>query len=194
LVCWTAITVVFCGGCGVSLTPPAAPTAVRPSVAKPPPTREQLLAEQLETAFLYSFRMSKTGDRIPPPAFTWTFGKGTFEIRSSRGPLPEDLTQLVTGNHLGGPRTFKDASAVTGEWKVECQRGNDTIVLSEVKIDGWHFTGVGARLSMHTYNEGWIYAYGNSPAEVTFSVEPLPGQGPPRKPGLGPQQEELFDF
>jgi hypothetical protein len=185
-----ALAAVVVGGCGFSA--PGTSPAATASAVKPAPTREELLAGQLQTAFLYSYRDSRMGDRIPPPNFTWTFNDGTFEIRGSDDALPEDLTQLLTGDHLGGPRTFKDAKSVTGEWRVECRRGADELILSEVDIDGWRFTGTGARLSIHTYNPGWMYAYGNSPVEVTFSIEPLPGQGPPRPPGAGPQDVELL--
>jgi hypothetical protein len=148
----------------------------------------------MRSAFVYSYRDSQMSDLIPPPNFTWTFRDGKFQIRGSDKALPEDLTQLVTGNHLGGPRTFKDANLVTGQWRVECRRGADELILSEVDIDGWRFTGTGARLSIHTYNPGWIYAYGNSPVEVTFRVEPLPGQGPPRPPDAGPQDGERLHW
>lgn len=148
----------------------------------------------MQTAFLYSFRMSRTGDRIPPPTFTWTFGADSFEVRASDTPLPEELTQLVTGHHLSGGQGIKNARFVTGQWRIESNHGNDVLILSEVKIDGRHFTGVCARLSIYTYNTGWVYAYGNSPSETTFSVEPLPGEGPPRAAGAGPQSVELQDW
>ena len=61
----------------------------------------------MQTAFLYAFQMSRTGDRIPPPSFTWAFSTGSFEIRAGDFPLPEELILLVTGNHLGGGKVSR---------------------------------------------------------------------------------------
>ena len=107
-----ALTILACGGCGLSFPP-----ARRPPAAKAPPrkvvaTRTEELTGKMQTAFLYAFRMSRTGDRIPPPTFTWTFSAGSFEIRAGDVTLPEELTLLVTGNQLGGgqsqERTISD--------------------------------------------------------------------------------------